>query len=338
MKKLPSLTVTGIAVLAITWAYAAPPRVTGNRPVTIQVPVPDDDPAPPAKKAAPGSVLAAAQPTEGKGAPEQPDSPEGALKRSRELLLRYSSINARLVETVSFFDRSYKAEGRYLQTSLKPGDWHMRLELMLKVGGSEGALLEVCDGEILWTRTEIGAGKKKDQTITRRDVGRILAAAKKLGDPKTENSIIANLGLGGLPALLASIERDMKFSSLKEETLRDRPVVVLSGQWNDAFKGRFGVEPSKGPALLPSFVPDEVQLSLDRETAFPVRFLYLKKIEGRDVLRPILTLDFIDVALNQPVDNSEFAYEPPQGITPVELTNFYLDQLAPPSSAPPPPR
>jgi outer membrane lipoprotein-sorting protein len=78
---------------------------------------------------------------------------------------------------------------------------------------------------------------------------------------------------------------------------------------------------------LPAFVPDAVRVYLDRETGFPLRFLYLKKIPNRDVQRAMLTFDFLDVAINQPIDPNEFLYEPPTGVQPVELTNFFLDQL-----------
>ena len=46
------------------------------------------------------------------------------LKRSRDQMLRHASIRARIVEQVTLADRSYRAEGRYLQLALKPGDWH----------------------------------------------------------------------------------------------------------------------------------------------------------------------------------------------------------------------
>jgi hypothetical protein len=219
----------------------------------------------------------------------------------------------------------------------------MRLELVVKFGESEGSLLEVCDGEVLWTRTEIDFGKKRDRkdkketTLTRRNVAEIMNAARKLGDVKNETALIASFGLGGLPALIAAIEQDMKFTGLKDDTLRDRPVHVIQGTWSDAFALKLRGQPGRAASsLLPAFVPDAVRIYVDRETGFPHRILYVKKIPGREVFRPMLTLDFLDVALNEPINNSEFDYEPPKGVTPIEQTKAFVDMLAPPDDKTPP--
>lgn len=335
---LPRLTFALIGLAAVTCAWAAPPRVVGNRPVqlTPEAAPPHSGQAAGINAAAGQERIALAQPAAGNATSPQPANPETAvepltaLQRARDRVAGYSSIRATLVEVVSIAERGFKAEGRYLQSSLKPNDWHVRLELTLKLGANQGNLLEVCDGEVLWTRHEITIGRKKDQQITRRNVTQILEAARKLGT-NTEANLVKSLGLGGIPELLASLEREMKFSSLKEESLRSRQVFVLQGNWNDDAATRWLGDPAKRDknAALPLFVPDEVRVSLDRETGFPLRLLYLKKMPDRDVMRPMLTLDFLDVALNEPVDASEFHYEPPDRVTPVEITPMYLEQLKP---------
>lgn len=262
------------------------------------------------------------------------------LKRSRDQMLRHASIRARIVEQVTLADRSYRAEGRYLQLALKPGDWQMRMELAIKVGESEGSLLEVCNGTVLWTLTQIdagGGGKKKDPKnreviLTRRNVQQILDAARKTGDfsEQTESDLLTSMGLGGLPALLTSLEQDMKLGSVKEETLRDRPVLVISGTWSEPVAARMRRPGTGGsPGLLPPTVPDQVRIYLDKETGFPYRLLYLKKAPNRDVLKPMLVLDFRDVVLNEPIPASEFDYTPPQDVQPQEVTNQIIEGFAP---------
>jgi hypothetical protein len=262
------------------------------------------------------------------------------LKRARDALTRHGSIKARVVEQISIMERSYKAEGRYLQKALKPGDWHMRLELVAKLGEAEGSLLEVCNGTILWTRTEIdpGGARRKDSKdrkevqITRRNVAQILDAARKSGDfsEQTETSLLTSFGLGGLPALLAAIERDMKLGAVKEETLHDRPVYLVQGTWTEAMAARLRRPTQPGvPGLMPPHVPDQVRVYLDKETGFPYRFVYLKKLPSREVMKPMLTLDFVEVAINESIDSAEFEYEPPEGAQPIELTNSFIEQFAP---------
>jgi len=281
-------------------------------------------------------------------AEERPVAPTGGkprtaaaeLKRARDQMIKHSSIRARIVEQVTLADKSYRAEGRYLQLALKPGDWQMRMELAMKVGESEGSLLEVCNGTVLWTLTQIdagGSGKKKDpknreMTLTRRNVQQILDEARKSGDfsEQTESDLLTSMGLGGLPALLTSLEQDMKLGAIKEETLRDRPVLVISGTWSEAVASRMRRPgPGGSVGLLPPTVPDQVRLYLDKETGFPYRLLYLKKVVNRDVLKPMLVLDFRDVVLNEPIPASEFDYTPPQDVQPQEVTNLYIEQFAP---------
>src|SRR5262245_234196 len=336
------LTLGAGLLAAAAWTQAAPPRVSGNRPVVLDVPVPDSD-LPPAEasttSASDRGFLAAIIQTDDDSAAagEKKRTPASELKRAREQLLKASSVSATVVETISLFDKSYKAEGKYLQKiSPRPNQWNMRLELRIQLGESAGSLLEVCDGQVLWTRTEIDFGKKRDRrdrketSLTRRNVAEIMSAARRLGDPKTETSLIASFGLGGLPALLAAIEQDMKFSpEIKEETLRDRPVVVISGTWTDAFASKLRAPGAQGaPSLLPAYVPDSVRVLVDRETGFPLQVLYLKKLPGRKASRPMLTLDFLDVALNEPINSSEFDYEPPDNVKPVELTKAFVDMLS----------
>jgi hypothetical protein len=341
MTVFSKLTLAAGLLAAAGGAEAAPPRVSGNRPVVIDVPVPDAD-LPPEATSVPAidrGFLAAVIHADDDAAPpgSTKRTPASELKHAREQLLKTSSVSATVVETITLFDKTYKAEGKYLQkTSPRPNEWNMRLELRVKLGESAGSLLEVCDGEVLWTRTEIDFGKKRERrdrkelTLTRRNIAEIMSAARRLGDPRTETTLIASFGLGGLPALIAAIEKDMKFNpEMKEETLRDRPVVVISGAWTDAYVSQLRGPAAQGaPSLLPAFVPDSVRVSIDRETGVPLQVLYLKKMPGRKVSRPLLVLDFLDVALNEPINSNEFDYEPPAGVTPAELTKAFVDALS----------
>lgn len=333
-----------VTLLGITgWIWAAGPRVSGNRPVLLQVPVSDGD--------ASGSAFVAAlfpddtTPADADGK----RSPAAEIKQAREQLLKVKSIAAKVSEKVDLLDKSFKAEGRYLQMGLRENDWKMRLELAVKIGSASGSLLEVCDGELLWMRSEIETGRRKDKkegakkdprdtAITRRNVTKILNAARKLPDKSYETGLITSLGLGGLPALLASAEQNMKFSSVKETTLRDMPMIVVEGTWNESFAQKLRGAAGQGQpasAMLPPAAPDSVRIYIDRGTGFPHRIMYLKKIAGRDVQKPMLTLDFLDVEINQPISGSEFEYVPPKDVTPIELTQGFLDQLAPQTSPPP---
>ncbi|MCA9115977.1 MAG: hypothetical protein KDA79_12900 [Planctomycetaceae bacterium] len=236
------------------------------------------------------------------------------LKSAREKLLACRSIQTSLRETVSLGGRRFRAEGSYIQGA----DLKLRLDFSIQIGSTEGSLLEVCDGGVLWTRHQAGVQSR----ITRRDVRQILRAA----DGRVEqNVLVAELGLGGLPALLAALDDSMVFNSWRKEEIDGRPFTLIEGAWKDSILSRF--KGGKEDRPLPEHIPDSVRIWFDEATLFPRRIMYLKSPAGEDWSRPMVTLDFLDVVLNAPVNDDEFYFVPPDGVVPRDVTNEYLQRL-----------
>lgn len=242
------------------------------------------------------------------------------LKRSREKLLTYSSIRAQITETVEIGPKSFVISGSYLQGN----DLKLRLEFQVqsqkKNGAPVGTLLEICDGQVLWTEHTI----KGNSRVTRRDVQAILKQAE-LNPKSLPNMLVAELGLGGLPGLLAAIQKNMKFESVSERTINGKALTVLNGTWQDEFLAQWKGEDPAATVQLPPYVPDAVRIYLDPQTLFPRRIVYLKK--DKDTMKSMVTLNFTKVTLNAPIDKTEFSYEPPDGVFPADITNQYLKQL-----------
>lgn len=311
MKSLPSLTLAAIAAVAVAYSLNGT-SLRGSQA--------DPSPATSAKKGQAESNektktgSAKERPSDAPG----PESPEAktTLDQARQRLLSYRSIKAKLTETVALGNRRFTVNGAYLQGSAP--DLKLRLEFQVKVGDSEGSLLEVCDGQVLWTRHRVGT----ETHITRRDVRQILQVAAKSG--LAENLITVELGFGGLPGLLASIEKSMQFDQLKEESFEGRRLVVLEGGWKpDMLKLWKGNRPN---APLPDYVPSRVRLFFDAESLFPRRILYLGR-NAEQVLRPMVSLDFNNVETDVAVPADAFKFAPPEGIFPVDLTDQFLKQI-----------
>lgn len=318
MNNLPSvILVTALAIGGMSLA------VWSDR-TEAQTP-PADPQKPPQKQAAPTTE---AQATD-KPAPSTTNSLK-ELERAMHSVGQYSSVQARIVQTVQLADRSIKAEGRYLQGNMGARDYRMRLELKLKVGSQTGSLLEVCDGQILWTRHEIG----NQPIVTRRNIQEILKAAERSA-PIPHTILISNMGLGGLTALLGSMHLSMNFQGINSDELRERPVFVIQGSWKEEYLALWrGVRQNEDKAYpdgLPSFVPDLVWLSVDQENGFPHRIQYRKRIPGRKVSQPILTLDYLDVVLNEPLSAQEFEFKEPDRPTPIDRTEEFIKQFVPQS-------
>ncbi|HUE13589.1 MAG TPA: hypothetical protein VMR25_05455, partial [Planctomycetaceae bacterium] len=247
-----------------------------------------------------------------------------SLRAAREKLTASGvrSIKSRIIERVSIGGRRFRLEGAYLQGS------DLRVKLEFKVlpdeaeQGIEGSFLEVCDGTILWTRHQIGSQTR----VTRRDVRQILNASKSGGEP---NLLAVELGLGGLPALLASLERSMKFDSLTQEEVNGKKFVVIAGAWNDAALQMFK---STTGGRQTAHIPDAVRIYFEPEILFPRRIDFLKKHTSPDETEVLVELDFLDIVINAALDEHQFEFTPPNGIRTVDVTNDYLRQLKGPAA------
>ena len=183
--------------------------------------------------------------------------------------------------------------------------------------GLEGSFSEVCDGTILWARHQIGSQMR----VTRRDVRQILNASKSAG---TGNLLALELGLGGLPALLASLEQSMKFDSLSQEKVNGKSFTVIGGSWSEATLQTFKANTGNRQT---SHIPDSVRIYLEPGILFPRRIDFLKKHKDPEETEVIAELDFLDIVINDHLDDHQFEFELPNGVRTIDVTNEYLRQL-----------
>lgn len=268
------------------------------------------------------------QPGEATSSPSNPaDKPATAVPQAAEILRRaqaqivtHQSIRAEVQELAHLTTPPLQMTGNYLSAGIKLRlDYHVKL-----AGGVEGELLEVCDGERLWSFLNLPTSRK----VTRRDVRQILAAVERAqGNP--DRAAAVDLALGGLPGLLTSLQRSMVFDSVKEELLDEAPVYTLTGKWNAQLSEQLGGDPNQ--PRLPPHIPDAARISLAKESLMPVRLAYLKRTE--EGVKLLLDLRFRNIVLDGPVNDSEFDFTPPEGIDPEDVTRDYLRQLFPEQSA-----
>ena len=156
MNNLPKFTTVAIALLAVGYGLSGQPGV-GQQAAPKESP-----PQKPAAKQLRTSTLDAA-------GPESAEA-KAVLQQARQRLLSHQSIKAKLVETVATSGRRFTVYGEYVQG--RSDDLKLRLKFQVKLGDTEGSMLEVCDGTVLWTQHKIG-----DETrIFRRDVRQIQQA------------------------------------------------------------------------------------------------------------------------------------------------------------------
>lgn len=241
------------------------------------------------------------------------------LEEVREKLISYQSVKAKIVETVAIGERRFKMQGNYLQ-----GDGlKLRLDYEVEVGSTTGKLIEVCDGQILWSHQVIG----KEQRVNRRNVRQILEAAAA-AELTNETLLHAELGLGGIPGLLASIQKAVQFEKQWEQDFDSQAFLVIDGGWKTEQRAKFMGPKADAQQALPSFVPDRVRIYVQKDSKFPRRIMYLKRSDGatqsQKSLRPMVTIDFVDVAWNVPVEDSAFVFIVPENVDRQDVTEDYL--------------
>ena len=307
MKTLPSLTIVLTASVAAAWVYSAQPKAKSKSKA---------EPAK-AETKAKKKPAAAAGTSDGDAIVAT-----ATLQKARQKLTRYKSIRAQIIETVAIRGRRFKVTGHYLQGELPK----LRLEFKIQLGYSEGSVLEVCDGKTLWTRRTIGR-TAQDTNIIQRDIRQILKeVAKSRNVP--ENALVADLGLGGLPGLLASIERMVAFESQKGMQIDDQQFTVIEGTWKSEYARNWRTQGAATTVALPDYVPDRIRIYFDAKSLFPRRILYLKiDPQRKKVYRPMVTLDFDKVEWDVEVDEREFVFTPPEGVYPKDVTQDYLKLL-----------
>ncbi|MEZ5944213.1 MAG: hypothetical protein R3C18_22720 [Planctomycetaceae bacterium] len=253
------------------------------------------------------------------------------LNEARELLFTSPAIRAKITQTAQFGEYRVRSEGSY---RCKPG-FRYRLQYAVQLDELEGQFLEISDGNILHTvRTLVALNAASDSAqddveVTKRDIQRIKQEiAKHLGDQDAEKA--AEVGLGGLPSILASLDRTMEFDRVVEGKIGDRPVTTIQGAWRADRRNEILSQLGPVGNQLDPLIPDLVRVAIDTETKFPVRIQYLKKYDAETVTyTPMLTLAFSDVRFGAAaeVDDFDFSFIPPQNLQVDDQTPEYIELI-----------
>jgi len=312
MKNLPTLTAFLFLALACGYRVALAWQETAEKPDS--------------------AMKKTAQPIDNKELPKVSGEATGIVHQARKRLFQRQSVNAEFVQKVSLGVHKFQTGGRYLSGE----NFQYRLEYNVKLGGLEGKFLEVCDGKILHTSRQINKasesdllqGEITDIELTRRDIQKILKETQQ-NIENTEAMHAAEIGIGGMPAVLASLARSMNFEAVKEETVNDTPYYVVQGRWKDNKREEL-LTGLGGPIAgqIAGLMPDLVRVWFNKETLFPERFLYLKLASAeRETYLPMLSIEFANVQLDQQVSTQLFRYQAPTGVEERDETAMFIEMI-----------
>ena len=123
----------------------------------------------------------------------------------------------------------------------------------------------------------------------------------------------------------------MEFGEVREQTIGNTRLLVLAGRWSDRTLKEVFRMPADPGASLPDYVPDFVRIYVDADAHLPRRIQYLKKHPDptQKQVRPVVTLDFRHIKLNEEVDDDIFKFEraADDEIKEVDLTAAVIDGI-----------
>jgi len=283
-------------------------------------------------------------------------SADQAFERVAETLEGLDTMSCDITQQVVLSGQRFQAVGRYAQAS---GN-RMRLEYRifpataLKADDAEsfkldgqtedtsktkvtGSLEQVSDGSVLWSKWINGPQK----TLTRRNIQEIMDAVEDVPSMSSTQTL-QSLGVGGMQTLMAQLQLGMDFGEVREQTVGDAKLLVLAGRWNEktlaALKASANL-PNDPNVPLPEYIPDYVRVYIDADANLPRRIQYLKKSADSQSkrVRPVVTLDFRNIKLNDDVPDStfEFVRDKDEEIAEEDLTQPVIDAIKKIAASPP---
>ncbi len=186
-----------------------------------------------------------------------------------------------------------------------------------------GELTQVSDGNTLWSYWKNGDSRQ----LTRRNIQEILQAADE-SKAIDRLRMIEDLGAGGLQTLLARLETGMEFGKVREQTVGETRLLVVSGRWTQEAMQRY-FKVGSAAAARPVWMPDYVRVYIDAEAQLPRRVQYLKTHPNPQVkqVRPLITLDFRGMTVEDTVDDERFKFEAPQGLVELDRTEQVIENI-----------
>jgi hypothetical protein len=250
------------------------------------------------------------------------------LDRTIATFVEATSISTRLRHRIHLFEHELIGSGLYEQQG--QGDQRrLRLELKIQLGDKLASQLQVADDRYLWTYQDTSTGP----LITQLDLNRVETAQRKAYGQSTLSS--GHFATGGLPKLLIGLRDNFVFTKVEGGYLGTSAVWALEGSWRPE---RLSVLLPDQQARLASGdtvdfnkqpqLPERVVLFVTQETAFPQRIEFHRRTGGNGgdknpEFAPAVTIEFLDVRFNEPIDVRQFVYQP--GRQPVaDVTESYL--------------
>lgn len=260
---------------------------------------------------------------------------------SLAMLGKQRTVSAKLRIKTMAYGHELVGTGEYQQMGLGASPM-LRLEMKIPIANKMTSKLQVSNGKIMWTRTEIEEGEPQ---VSRVDLERIREQVEKQKVTPHIDPAINWMMFGGLSRLLAGLSSNFEFGEARADVLQEEPVWIVTGVWKPEALAKVATHLkndvlAKKPdvlAKLPPHLPVAVTLVLDRGEKganFPYRIEYLHLADGKatlgpDSTTPYLVMELYEVDFEADLNAKMFDFRPTDAESVVEQTELYLKDLLP---------
>ena len=268
---------------------------------------------------------------------DRPVTANSLLQRSLATLQQQHSIAAEVAHCVNLFGKRLVGKGVYREERSGPYPL-VRFELKTATGETQSGLLQVCDGQYMWTRRDL----LENVRIYRVDLDRVTNALEEQGRAGgvIKGVSCGELGgivaLGGMTGLLRALQESFQFDSFESDVLYDLPVWRLRGQWKADKLAKLlpeqaeTIKQGRGEVdftQLPEHIPDCIFVTLGKDDFFPYRleFHRTEKLSGDSHM--IAAMQLMKVSFNVPLDPKCFTFEP-EDLPVIDRTEEYIAKVA----------
>jgi hypothetical protein len=261
------------------------------------------------------------------------------------------AVAAELRYKVDAFGHQLIGTGSYLQLG-QGAEKLLRLDLKMQVGDRPATLQEIRGEDYYWIRRAVPPSAATLGRVDLRQLRQSLArSAGAATDVMPQGGWIM---LGGLPSLLAALDRNFTFAAPRPDELKftassgqveQLPIWIVTGRWKeDRLAALAGGDPAKKG--LPEQLPTRVEIVLGRTEQvlplFPYRITYWRdpqavgqsnapSYEGAadapTAPRELLSLEFFNVSRKGNIDPREFVYSPGDQEV-LDLTASYIQRYS----------
>ncbi len=233
---LPAL--LGLAIVC-TGARAQPQPVAPPKPTTPATP-----PPPPPPKADPAATK--------------------SLEQAVELVdptKRLGWVETQLWQQVDLQGATFQAEGRYL---VAPQN-RLRLDLKVRVGGTEGETSIISDGSTVWQTMRAGSGER---VASKWELKKVLETLNGPGMlPQLREEFFRSQLFAGVAPLLQNLQKQMVFTQQVPQRWQGQEVLKLTGVWSAELAKTISPQADRWPP----FLPRTCYVYLDSKTLWPYR-------------------------------------------------------------------